>query len=123
MAITVVSIAQEDTSLVNQVSAFQTSAVLTTEEANTLLADLSLSGDDGDVGHLQSFLNHVQVYVDGQVFNASSGRLPAGAGRDPAARPHPSSSKSPDSGIVAHSPGAAVDFILREWPLLMFNTR
>ena len=67
VAITVVSIAQEDAALVAQVNALQEAGVLTATQANTLLADLALRGNHGDVGKIGSCINDVNGYVNSQV--------------------------------------------------------
>lgn len=63
VAITVVSIARQDADLKAGVKALQTAKVLTAKQANILLASLSLMGNSGDVGKLQSFLNDVRGYL------------------------------------------------------------
>jgi sulfur carrier protein ThiS len=63
VAINVVSIAQQDASLVAQVKALQQASVLTAKQANVLLGDLALQGNRGDVGKMRSFINEVKSYV------------------------------------------------------------
>jgi hypothetical protein len=67
VAITVVSIAQQDTALVAQVKALQNVKVLTAKQATTELADLNLQGNSGDVGKLGSFLNDVRGLCNSRV--------------------------------------------------------
>jgi hypothetical protein len=67
VAINVVSIAQEDAALVAQVKALQKAGVLTASQANILSADLSLQGNNGDVGKIGSFINDVNGYVNSHV--------------------------------------------------------
>jgi hypothetical protein len=67
VAITVVSIAQQDANLTAQVNGLKTAGVLTGLQANILLADLNLQGNSGDVGKITSFFNDVKGYVNSHV--------------------------------------------------------
>jgi hypothetical protein len=67
VAITVMSIAQQDAHLEAQVQALQTADVLTAKELSILMADLSLQGNSGDVGKIGSFINDVNGFVNSKV--------------------------------------------------------
>src|SRR5262249_23733624 len=67
VALHVVSIAQQDANLKAQVTALLNAGVLSTRQANTLLADLSLQGNNGDVGKIGSFINDVNGYLHSHV--------------------------------------------------------
>jgi hypothetical protein len=58
---TVVSVAQQDANLQAQVTALQGAGVLTKAQANPLLIDLTLKGNQGDVASVQAFLALVQA--------------------------------------------------------------
>jgi hypothetical protein len=66
VAITVVSIAQQDTALQAQVMALP-AGTLTLKQANKLLAELSLQGKSGDIGKIGSFINDVNGYLNSPV--------------------------------------------------------
>jgi hypothetical protein len=59
VAITVVSIAQQDANLQAQVTALRTAGVLNKGQANMLISDLNLKGNSGDFGKVQQFLTDV----------------------------------------------------------------
>jgi hypothetical protein len=59
VAITVVSIAQQDAYLEAQVSALQAAGMLNQGLVNSLIVKLNLKGNNGDIGKVQAFLNEV----------------------------------------------------------------
>jgi hypothetical protein len=58
---TVLSIAQQDANLQAQVTALQSAGVLNKAQANSLLVDLNLKGNQADIAIVQAFLNEVQA--------------------------------------------------------------
>jgi hypothetical protein len=67
VAITVLSIAQQDAKLEAQVTALQVAGYLTAKQANVLFGDLSFQGNSGDVGKIGSFINDVNGFVNSKV--------------------------------------------------------
>jgi hypothetical protein len=63
VAINVVSAAQQAAALQDQVEALRTAGVLNKGQANTLISDLNLKGNNGDIGKVQNFLATVNDFL------------------------------------------------------------
>jgi hypothetical protein len=76
VALTVESVAQGATALQAAVSGLQTAGVLNQGQASSLVAKLSLQGNNGDVGRVQAFLSEVAAGLGaGMLTQAQAGAL------------------------------------------------
>src|SRR5262249_7768989 len=80
VAITVVSLAQQDATLQAQVSALQTTGVLNHGQANSLIVKLNLKGNNGDIGKVQAFLDEVAADIQAGILTQAQADALLGPG-------------------------------------------